>query len=129
MGTPQHLLFCMFLYHYLERYICNQLISFISRRYWIVQFGDWFIFLPFRIFICLFYLCTCAIFNSIIFKPYDIANSNVFLFVGILVLCGTVRGGWWSRFAIAYVYICTVYLFINKGKIQKSPLNYQPFTI
>jgi hypothetical protein len=43
--------------------------------------------------IYLFSLCTWAIFISTILKPYDIANSNVFLFVGILVLCGTKRGG------------------------------------
>jgi hypothetical protein len=50
-------------------------------------------FFSFRIFIYLFSLCTWAIFISTILKPYDIANSNVFLFVGILVLCGTERGG------------------------------------
>jgi hypothetical protein len=43
--------------------------------------------------IYLFYLCTWAIFISTILKPYDIANSNVLLFVEILALCGTERGG------------------------------------
>jgi hypothetical protein len=47
----------------------------------------------FRIFIYLFSLCTWAIFISTIFKPYDIANLNVLLFVGILVLCRTEREG------------------------------------